>query len=429
VDSHKLSSESVRDVLSRRRHRAAVLTAGLALALVSACTTDPAPSPTEIPTPTDFHYRDSKGAPKGDDLVSVKTLVTNLDVPWGVAFLPDGSALVTERHNRRILKVGPGKTTDGELTVKPLTTIEGVYANNEGGLLGIAASPGYARDKTIYIYYTTKKDNRIAKLRLDAARPRPRAIVTGIPGAGVHNGGRLAFGPDGYLYASTGDASRAGGSQNRHDLGGKILRMTTDGKPPPGNPFKGSLVWSYGHRNPEGIAWDADGRMYSAEIGEAVWDELNLIVPGHNYGWPKVQGMGTMPGMTNPIAVWRPEIGVTNGIAILGRSAIVTCLRGQRIYLVGIGSQANISSERIVGSGTGEASIKWRPGAGIAGRPVDALVGKYGRIRDAIRAPDGSIWLTTSNRDGRNDPAAEDDRILRLTQRKPPSASPTPTAR
>jgi glucose/arabinose dehydrogenase len=403
----------------------------LALGLMSACTTDSAPpSPTDIPTPTDFHYHDNhKGRPKGDDLVAVKTLVSRLDVPWGVAFLPDGSALVTERHKRRILRVGPGRTAGGELAVKPLTHIEGVYANNEGGLLGIAASPRYARDKTIFIYYTTKQDNRIAKLRLTDPRPRPRAIVTGIPGAGVHNGGRLAFGPDGYLYASTGDASHAGGSQNLDDLGGKILRMTTDGKPPPGNPFDNSLVWSYGHRNPEGIAWDDDGRMYSAEIGEAVWDELNLIVPGHNYGWPKVQGMGSVPGMTNPIAVWRPEIGVTNGIAMLGRTAIVTCLRGQRIYLVGLGGPVNISSERIVGAGTGEASIRWRPGAGIAGRPIDALVGRYGRIRDAIKAPDGSIWLTTSNRDGRNDPVAEDDRILRLTVREPKRPSATPTAR
>ncbi|MEQ7126407.1 PQQ-dependent sugar dehydrogenase [Actinopolymorpha sp. B11F2] len=425
---HKSSSALQCDVPTPCRIRAAALVVGLALALVSACTTDPAPSPTDIPTPTDFHFHeDPRGSSRGDDLVSVSTLVTKLDVPWGVAFLPDGGALVTERHKRRILKVGPGRDASGELTVRPLTSIEGVYANNEGGLLGIAVSPRFTRDKTIFIYYTTKKDNRIARVRLDG-HPRPEAIVTGIPGAGVHNGGRLRFGPDGYLYASTGDASHAGGSQSLDNLGGKILRMTTDGKPAPGNPFKDSLIWSYGHRNPEGMAWDAEGRMYSAEIGEAVWDELNLITPGRNYGWPKVQGMGTEPAMTNPVAVWRPEIGVTNGIAILGRTAIVTCLRGQRIYLVGLGGPVNISSERIAGAGTGEASIRWRPGAGIAGRPIDALVGRYGRIRDAINAPDGSIWLTTSNRDGRNDIVAEDDRILRLTLRKPRSPSPT-TAR
>jgi glucose/arabinose dehydrogenase len=428
VGSNKLSSKLVRGVRTPHHIRVAALAAGLLVALVSACTSDPAPSPTDIPTPTDFHYhQESRGTSKGNDLVSVTTLVTKLDVPWGVAFLPDGGALVTERHKRRILKVGPGRDASGELTVKALTNIEGVYANNEGGLLGIAVSPRFTKDKTIFIYYTTKKDNRIAKVRLDG-HPRPEAIVTGIPGAGVHNGGRLRFGPDGYLYASTGDASRAGGSQSLDNLGGKILRMTTDGKPAPGNPFKNSLIWSYGHRNPEGIDWDADGRMYSAEIGEAVWDELNLIAPGRNYGWPKIQGMGKDPAMVNPLAVWRPEIGVTNGIAIVGRTAIVTCLRGQRIYLVGLGGPVNISSEHIVGAGTGEASIRWRPGAGVAGRPIEALVGKYGRIRDAIKAPDGSVWLTTSNRDGRNDTVAEDDRILRLTLRPPkkPSATATP---
>jgi len=414
-----------------RRLRAVVAVAALAVGGLGACVGDPEPAATKspnaaaaIPTPTDFH-RGPASTARGDDLVTVETLVTRLDIPWGVTFLPDGSALVTERHKRRILRVGPGRGADGELTVRPVTTIEGVYANNEGGLLGIAASPHFRRDQTVFIYYTTKKDNRIAKLRLSDRRPRPVPIVTGIPQAGVHNGGRLAFGPDGYLYATTGDASRAGGAQDLNDLGGKILRMTMDGKPAPGNPFKGSLVWSYGHRNPEGIAWDANGTMYSAEIGEAVWDELNLILPGRNYGWPKVQGMGTGRGLTNPLVVWRPEIGVTNGIAIVGQTAIVTCLRGQRIYLVGLGGPVNIGSERIVGSGVGEASIRWRPGAGITGRPLEALTGRYGRIRDAVRAPDGSVWLTTSNRDGRNQPVPEDDRILRLTFRSPSPSSTT----
>ena len=398
------------------------------LVLLGACTTDPSPSPADIPTPTSFQ-RGPAGTTQGDRLVSVETLVTKLDIPWGVAFLPGGGALVTERHKRRILKVGPGRNANGELTVTPVTTIEGVYANNEGGLLGIAVSPTFARDKTLFIYYTTKKDNRIAKVRL-TGKARPQAIVTGIPQAGVHNGGRLAFGPDGYLYASTGDASRAGGSQELGDLGGKILRMTTAGKPAPGNPFRNSLVWSYGHRNPEGMAWDDSGRMYVAEIGEAVWDELNLIQPGRNYGWPKVQGMGQVAGMTNPIAVWRPEVGVTNGVAIVGHTAIVTCLRGQRVYLVRLGGAINIGSERIEGAGTGEASIRWRPGAGVAGRPIDALTGRFGRIRDAAEAPDGSIWLTTSNRDGRNQPVDEDDRIIRLTLRRPTSSSsPSATAR
>jgi len=388
-------------------------------------TTSPRPDmePTDIPSPTDFHFHPGpgRGAAVGDRYVRTETLVSRLAIPWGVTFLPDGSALVTERHTKRILKVGPGRRANGELTVRTVTTVEGVYTNNEGGLLGIAASPRFAKDRTVFIYYTTKKDNRIAKLVLDGkGRPEPKAILTGIPGAGVHNGGRLAFGPDGYLYATTGDAAKGGDAQDLDNLAGKILRMTMDGKPAPGNPFPGSLVWSYGHRNPEGIAWDSRGRMFSAEIGEAVWDELNMILPGRNYGWPRVQGMGNIPGLTNPLAVWRPEIGVTNGVAIVGNTAVVTCLRGQRIYLVNlVGGATNISSRRIMGSGTGEASIRWRPAAGISGRPMDALIGKYGRIRTAIVAPDGSVWLTTSNRDGRNDPVPEDDRIIRLTFRRP----------
>jgi glucose/arabinose dehydrogenase len=405
----------------------------VATCLLAACSPGPRPDPAGTyrpaePTmnPTSFR-RGPSGEWSGDDLVSVTTLVTKLAIPWGVTFLPDHSALVTERHTRRILKVGPGRR-GGELSVKLVTTVPGVYANNEGGLLGIAASPRFAKDKTVFIYYTTKEDNRIAKIRLVGSM-RPQPIVTGIPGAGVHDGGRLVFGPDGYLYATTGDASRAGGAQNIHDLGGKILRMSADGKPAPGNPFPDSLVWSYGHRNPEGIAWDDRGEMYAAEIGEAVWDEVNRILPGRNYGWPKVQGMGQLVGAMNPVATFRPEIGVTNGIAIAGDTAVVTCLRGQRIYLITLGGATDISSKRIVESGTGEARIQWRPDAGIGSRPIEALTGKYGRIRSAINAPDGSIWLTTSNRDGRrpNGPVASDDRILRLTFRRLPATSSTPT--
>ena len=323
-------------------------------------------------------------------MVSVTTLVKHLDVPWGVTFLPDGSALVTERQTLRILKIGPGKQADGQLTVTPVATIKEAYSNNEGGLLGIAASPRFAQDNTVYLYYTTRSDNRIAKLKLGG---RPKPILTGIPHAGVHDGGRLMFGPDGYLYAATGDASRAGHSQYVSDLGGKILRMTTAGKPAPGNPFPNSLVWSYGHRNPEGMAWDEHGQMYVSEIGEALWDELNRVVPGKNYGWPKVEGMGTKSGIVNPLAAWHPESGVTSGVAIVDRTAIVTCLRSQRIYLVELDglSQIRIGGTQFEESG----DMRWRPDAGVVKRPMQALVGQYGRLRTAIRAPDGSVWLTT----------------------------------
>ncbi|GAB3843368.1 PQQ-dependent sugar dehydrogenase [Dactylosporangium cerinum] len=399
------------DAGARPRGRAAIISRWLA--------TSPAGQ-----DPTDFSHGPADPSARGDALVSVTTLVRHLEIPWGVTFLPDGGALVTERRTSRILKVGPGRTPTGELTVAAVATITEARADNEGGLLGIAASPTFVKDRTVFIYYTTKTDNRIAKLRLGG---RPQPIVTGIPGGGLHNGGRLAFGPDGYLYASTGDASRTENAQNPDNLGGKILRMTVDGKPAPGNPSPGLLVWSYGHRNPEGMAWDSHGNMFVAEIGEAVWDELNVVQPGRNYGWPMVEGIGGNAKYDDPIVTWHPEVGVSADVAIKGRTAVVTCLRGQRIYLVTLdGAIAHGVNSRLVEGGTADTpGMRWRPGAGVAGRPVEALVTEYGRLRTAINAPDGSIWLTTSNRDGRNEqgPSPDDDRILRLTLRSASGAA------
>ncbi len=308
---------------------------------------------------------------------AVRTMAANLEAPWGVAFLPDGTALVTERDTARILSV----KADG--TVTEVQRLDAVDPGGEGGLLGIAVSPTYASDAWVYVYYTAAEDNRIARLRLGEA---PQPIVTGIPKAGNHNGGRIKFGPDGMLYAGTGDAGDRGRAQERDHLGGKILRLTPDGKPAPGNPFDGSLVYSYGHRNVQGLAWDSAGNLYASEFGQNRYDELNRVEPGRNYGWPLVEGAGDDRDYVNPLATWATSDASPSGIAVIGDRVFMACLRGTKLYRIGT-------------DGTGAQAL---------------LTGEYGRIRDVVVAPDGSLWILTSNRDGRGSPAETDDRVLRL---------------
>jgi glucose/arabinose dehydrogenase len=237
---------------------------------------DPAGEPPRFPTPS---VTPSSDGGVGQQ-VAATVIAKGLRVPWGIAFLPDGGALVTERDTAKILKVGPESDANG-LKVTTVQTLDEVDAKGEGGLMGIAVSPSYDKDKTVFVYYSTTEDNRIAELTLGG---EPAPIVTGIPLSGIHNGGRLAFGPDGFLYATTGDASSSGLAQDAKSLGGKILRMTTAGKPAQGNPFPNSLVWSLGHRNVQGIAWDTQKRLWATEFGQNAWDEINLIEPGKNYG-------------------------------------------------------------------------------------------------------------------------------------------------
>jgi glucose/arabinose dehydrogenase len=335
---------------------------------------------------------------------AVRTIATGLRIPWGLAFLPDGTALVTERASApfqgepnpppdepgvpRILSVtAEGKVTEVQRLPDARSAEGGVQTDNgEGGLLGIAVSPNYAKDKWVYVYYTTEDDNRIARFRL--GQP-PQPILTGIPADTFHNGGRIAFGPDGMLYATTGETHGTPDiAQDPESLGGKILRITPDGRPAPGNPFPGSPVWSLGHRNVQGLAWDARGRMYASELGEDLHDELNIIQPGRNYGWPVVQGAGGDRRFVNPIATWAPSEASPSGITIVGDRVYIACLRGRRLYRVG-----------------------------LDGRRAEALlVGDYGRLRTVARAPDGRLWVLTTNRDGGSDaePTAQDDRILLL---------------
>jgi glucose/arabinose dehydrogenase len=307
----------------------------------------------------------------------VAVIAKGLTVPWGIAFRPDGSALVTERDTAKILAVTPG----GQ--VGQVQQIPDVRPGGEGGLLGIAVSPHYSTDKLVYVYYTAASDNRIARFRLGET---PQVIFSGLPKSGIHNGGRIAFGPDGFLYVGTGDASDSGRAQRIDYLGGKILRLTPEGKPAPGNPFGDSPVYSYGHRNVQGLAWDHSGQMYAAEFGQNRYDELNRIEPGKNYGWPIVEGMGSDKQYVNPVATWATSDASPSGLAIVGDKAYLACLRGTKLYRVGLdGKSAQV-----------------------------LLNGAYGRLRAVQLAPDGSLWVSTSNRDGRGSPVAEDDRIIRL---------------
>ena len=356
--------------VSRRRTSIILITALTAvLALLAGCSAQPVDT-----------------EPAGTEAVGQepRTLVDGLAVPWGIAFLPGGDALVTERDSARVLRVTPG----GES--REVGTISGVSPQGEGGLLGIAVSPTYMKDHYIFVYFSGQDDNRITRYRYDGGLSDPRVIVSGIPRGVIHNGGRLEFGPDGYLYAGTGETGDRGLAQDRSSLAGKILRMTLDGKAPPGNPFGASLVWSYGHRNVQGLAWDPDGRMFASEFGQDTYDEINRIEKGHNYGWPEVEGTGGGDRFTDPLVTWSTDEASPSGLAYAGGSLWVGALRGERLWRVPVGADGDL------------------------GTPVTRYQGEYGRLRPVERAPDGSLWVGTSNRDGRGSPRAGDDRILRI---------------
>jgi glucose/arabinose dehydrogenase len=314
-------------------------------------------------------------------------MAQGIDVPWGLAFLPGGDALIGERGTGRILRLTPGGGAPRQVYDVP-----GVAASGEGGLLGIAVSPGFAMDNLVYAYYTGEKDNRIVRFGLGAGPPE--VIFDGIAKAGFHNGGRIAFGPDGMLYVGTGDAGDTQRSQDRSSPNGKILRLAPDGAPAPGNPRAGSPVYSLGHRNVQGLAWDSAGRLFATEFGQNQLDEVNLIEPGRNYGWPLVEGTGSTDGgrFTNPLVTWPTSAASPSGLAIAGTTAYVAALRGERLWSVPLNGRT-------------------------AGEPRAELQGRYGRLRTAVIAPDGSLWLTTSNTDGRGDPRDGDDRILRFPAR------------
>jgi glucose/arabinose dehydrogenase len=312
----------------------------------------------------------------------VGTVASGLETPWGVAFLPDGTAVVTERDTTRVL------TIDRDRQVREVGRMTQAAPVGEAGLLGVAVSPTYDRDRLVYFYLTTAEDNRVVRATLRGGRlGEPRVVLDGIPNGFVHDGGRLEFGPDGLLYVSTGEIGQEQLAQDRASLAGKVLRITPDGDPAPGNPDPASPVWSWGHRNVQGLAFDDADRLWASEFGANSFDELNLIDPGVNYGWPEVEGVGDDERFRNPEVVWRTDEASPSGLAFREGYLWLAALRGNRLWRVDVSG-------------------------GRARAPRDFLVGEYGRLRSVVVAPDGMLWVTTSNRDGRGDPAADDDRIL-----------------
>ena len=232
-----------------------------------------------------FGHRDRFGLhrrPRPPAAPARRTVATGLAVPWGIAFLPNGDALVAERDSGPILRIPGGSTAARDDRA-------GRAAGGEGGLLGLAVSPDYARDRYVYAYLTAASDNRIVRFRLGG---RVRNVLTGLQKSGIHNGGRIHFGPDGKLYAGVGDAANTAIAQDPGSRNGKILRMNPDGS--------GARVWTLGHRNVQGFAWDRAGRMWASEFGQNTFDEVNLIRRGRNYGWPEVEGRGDTAADVSP---------------------------------------------------------------------------------------------------------------------------------
>jgi glucose/arabinose dehydrogenase len=339
----------------------------------------PTPEPTE-PEPTE----PEPSGPVAPRVVG--TAATGLVAPWGIDFLPDGTALVTERDTAKVLAIKDG-------SVRTVGQLDQAQPEGEAGVLGLAVSPAYDEDSFVYVYFTSPVDNRVVRITFDGQRlGAPEVILDGIPSAFIHDGGRLEFGPDGYLYVSTGETGEENLAQDTSSLGGKILRITPDGKPAPGNPLPGSPVWTMGHRNVQGLAFDDRDRLWASEFGESTWDELNLIEKARNYGWPLVEGRGDQQEYRNPFAQWRTSEASPSGLAYLDGSLWMASLQGERLWQI-----------RLQGNGVAE--------------PRDFFVGAYGRLRTVVVAPNGNLWVSTSNRDGRGDPAAKDDQILEIALR------------
>ncbi|MEU6714533.1 PQQ-dependent sugar dehydrogenase [Nonomuraea sp. NPDC046802] len=309
------------------------------------------------------------------------------DIPWDISWAPDGTyALVTERDTFRVFKVTPSGTKTQVGTVPNVQTTGG-----EGGLMGLDFSPTWngTTDQEVFFMHTASEGNRVAKMNFNGtALSGYASILQGIDKNRYHNGGRIRFGPDGYLYVTTGDAQSSGNAPDLDSLNGKILRITKTGAGAPGNPF-GTRVYSYGHRNPQGLAWDSAGRLWSSELGNSSRDELNLIQPGKNYGWPACEGTCSTSGMTNPKYTWSVSEASPSGIAIVGNTIFMGALRGERLWRIVLNGE-NVSTVNSYFNGT------------------------YGRLRAVEKVPGANaIWFGSTNSDNNGDGSA--DTIRRST--------------
>lgn len=331
--------------------------------------------------------------------VGVQTLLSNLQIPWSLAFAPDGRLFFTERPGRvRVVQ-------NGMLIAQPSLTLSDVRAVGEGGALGLALHPDFAQNRFVYVAYTANRPsgppvNRVVRYReSNNTLGDAMVILDNIRAADNHNGARLRFGPDGKLYVTMGDAGNPDLSQTLSSLNGKILRLNDDGTTPADNPF-GSPIWTWGHRHPQGLDWNpATGQMWATEHGSTGNDELNLVVRGQNYGWPVIQGLQSRPDMVTPVLFFNPAI-APSGLSFYTSTRVpqfrhnifFTALRGAHIHRVVLdaGNPTVIAAaERL-------------------------FEGRFGRIRDVVTGPDGALYFCTSNRDGRTTPVASDDRIARI---------------